>query len=69
MSREVIIYNGLQCGSISPLVGYLCIPWWELRLWNINEKSYHLLFAHFILVCNFCYMINLVVSIGITLGA
>jgi hypothetical protein len=69
MSREVIIEDGLQCGSISLLVGYLCIPWCELPSWNINEKFYHLLFAYFILVCNFCYMINHVVSIGITLGA
>ena len=51
------------------LVGYLCIPWCELSLWNINEKSYHLHIAHLILVCNLYYMIDLVVSIGITLGA
>ena len=56
-------------GSISPLVGCLCIPWCELSLWNINEKSYHLHIAHLILVCNLYYMIDLVISIGITLGA
>jgi hypothetical protein len=32
----------------------------QLLLRNINEKSYHLLFAHFILVCNLFYMISLV---------
>jgi len=55
--------------EVSLLVGYLCIRWCELSLWNINEKSYHLLFAHLILVCNLCYMITLVISIDITLGA
>jgi hypothetical protein len=60
MSSEVIIYDSLQCGSISPLVHYLCIPWCKLPLWNINEKFYHLLSAHLILVCNFYHMINLV---------
>ena len=69
MSREVIILDGLQYGSISPLVGYLYIPWCEFPLWNINEKFYHLLSAHLILVCNFYYMIDLVISISITLGA
>ncbi len=69
MSSEVIIYDSLQCVSISHLVDYLCIPWCELPLSNINEKFYHLLSAHLILVCNLCHMNDLVVSIGITLGA
>ena len=57
----------MQCGSISLLVGYLCIPWCELPLW-INEKFHHLLSAFFILVCNLNHMDDLVISIGITLG-
>ena len=55
--------------EVSLLVGYLCIPWCELPLWNINEKFHHLLSAFFILVCNLYHMDDLVVSIGITLGA
>ena len=69
MSRKVILYDGLQCGSISLLVGDLCIPWGELPLWTINEKFYHLLSAYFILVCNFFHVDDLVISIGITLVA
>ena len=59
MSEVVILLDSLQIGSISLLVGYLCIPWCELPLWNINEKSSYLLSAHFILVCNFSSMITL----------
>ena len=59
----------MQCGSISLLVGYLFIPWCELPLCNINEKFHNLLSAFFILVCNLYHMDDLVVSIGITLGA
>ena len=59
MSEVVIILDRLRIGSISLLVGYLCIPWCELPLWNINEKSSYLLSAHFILVCNFSSMIIL----------
>ena len=55
--------------EVSLLVGYLCIPWCELPLWNINEKFHHLLSVFFILVCNLYHMNDLVVSIGITLGA
>jgi hypothetical protein len=42
------------------VVCFFLIPWCELRLRNINEKFYHLLSAHFILVCNLSYMISLV---------
>ena len=55
--------------EVSLLVGCLCIPWCELPLWNINEKFHHLLSAFFILVCNLYHVDDLVVSIGITLGA
>ena len=55
--------------EVSLLVGYLCILWCEFPLWNINEKFHHLLSAFFILVCNPYHMHDLVVSIGITLGA
>ena len=55
--------------KVSLLVGYLCIPWCELPLWNINEKFHHLLSAFFILVCNLCHVDDIVVSFGITLGA
>ena len=55
--------------EVSLLVGCLCIPWCELPLWNINEKFHHLLSAFFILVCNLFHVDDLVVSIGITLGA
>ena len=46
MSEVVIILDRLRIGSISLLVGYLCIPWCELPIQNINEKSSYLLFAH-----------------------
>ena len=59
MSEEVIILDSLRIGSISLLVGYLCIPWCELPILNINEKSSYLLSAHFTLVCNFSSMITL----------
>ena len=55
--------------EVSLLVDCLCIPWCELPLWNINEKFHHLLSAFFILVCNLYHVDDLVVSIGITLGA
>ena len=55
--------------EVSFLVGYLCITWCELPLWNINEKFHHLLSAFFILVCNLYHVDDLVASIGITLGA
>ena len=48
MSEEVIILDSLRIGSISLLAGYPCIPWCELPIWNINEKSSYLLFAHLI---------------------
>ena len=55
--------------EVSLVVGYLCIPWCELPLWNISEKFHHLLSAFFILVCNLYHMDDLVISIGITLRA
>ena len=55
--------------EVSLLVGCLCIPWCELSLWSIDEKFHYLLSAFFILVCNLYHVDDLVVSIGITLGA
>ena len=55
-------YLSFSCLSMYPLV-------WVCRLWNINEKSYLLLFAHLILVCNFLSYVWSCVGIGITLGA
>lgn len=50
-------------GAASVSLGVSC------RYGILMRSFYHLLFAHLILVCNFCHMIIFLVSIGITLGA
>jgi hypothetical protein len=49
----------LRIGGIAILFLSHCIPWCESPIWIINEKSSYLLYAHFILVCNFSGVIIL----------
>ena len=66
MSREVILYDGLQCGSITLLVGYLCIPWCELP-YEILMRGFIIYFLHTLFSLAILFHIdNLVVSLGIT---